>query len=487
MREKIETTLWQALQHLRGEGEPSDQVGYLFRLLTLKLVSDLAEDEHRHGPPPFQVPAEARWARLLEQNEEMGAAVDEACRHLEEANPSLKRALSGRSFTYIGLYTPEGYRVLTQLVRHLAQLPRFTSERVASGALGEACEGILLQFGEEFGRHMPSFHTPPSITQLMVELMGLRPGMRVCDPVCGVGSFLTACARQVMHPGDDESGLSSALALYGQERNLEPWALCRMNLMLHGIFNARIELGDVIRAPLLLDERGLLHYDRILADPPYNMEDWGAETARADPFKRFEPAPSRKAADYAFIQHILATLEDEGRAAILTLRSTLFRSGDEEKRIRRALVEQDQVEAVIALPGNLYAMASIAPVVLVLRRGKEPARRGRVLCIDASRLGVTQKRQRALSSQDVQAIARTFHAFEETAGFSRAASQDEIAANGWNLNVALYVKQVVQEYRLPLEQQLMELAEIENERDEAARRMEELLENLKRTRPHLFS
>src|SRR5690606_31756187 len=142
-------------------------------------------------------PDEARWGALLGRSEEVGSALDAACQKLEESNPLLRRVLTGRRFAVVGLVAPEGYRVLEQLVRHIAQMPRFSSELIASGVLGEACEALLLKFADESGHRMPYFSTPSSITQLMVELMELRPGMRICDRVCGVGSFLTACARRV--------------------------------------------------------------------------------------------------------------------------------------------------------------------------------------------------------------------------------------------------------------------------------------------------
>jgi type I restriction enzyme M protein len=273
-----------------------------------------------------------------------------------------------------------------------------------------------------------------------------------------------------------------SLVLYGQELNVERWALCRMNLLLHRIFDAHIELGNILWSPPRTEQGRLLEYDRVLANPPWGLSDWGAERVAEDAFGRFNPVPPRHNADYAFVQHCLAALAEGGRAALLLPRGVLFRGGAEEQ-IRRKLLEEDRFEAIIGLPGNLLYDVSLAPIVLVLGKGKPADRRNRVLFIDASEVGVKQGRRRALSQEDIAAIVKAFQAFGGDRLPTRAVPLEEIAKLNWNLTIERYVKHEEESERFNLGEQLQALADAESQRDTAARRMDAAVGRLKRFHP----
>lgn len=474
-----ERPLWATMDVLRAQGAVvHDAAGYVFRLLVLKFLSDVTDGPPTPGIPRFVVPPSAHWSHLRSSvSPGLGDRVNKACAMLEEANPSLSRLLTEEDFNSIRL----GDRVLADLLQVLSALPVLSGERVSDGSLGEVANGFLHRVAE--GRGYGEGHTPPSVARLLAELLDPRENMRLYDPVCGVGGFLVECTRRVASRSEVSLPRAAAsLMLHGQEKNAERWAQCRMNLLLHGIVDARIEHENALSSPLVTEQGHLLQYDRVVADPPWGLRDWGAERASEDAFGRFNPVPPRHGADYAFVQHCLAALAEGGMAALLLPRGVLFRGGVEE-HIRRKLLEEDRFEAIIGLPGNLLYDTSIPPVVLVLRKGKPANRRNRVLFIDASEAGGRKGRRRALSREDIGAIVKAFQDFEGDERHARAVHIDEIARSNWNLNIERYVEREEERERLILDEQLDALADAERQREEAARRMDTSISRLKRFCP----
>lgn len=477
--------LWKATDVLHSNGAVTrdSAASYVFRLLVLKFLSDVTDGPPTSGVPRFVVSTLARWSSLRSHSSSgLGERLNDACAVLESANPLLRGLLTQADFSSIRLGAP----LLADLIQTLSELPRLSGALLSDGRLGEVADGFLLRLVETSGRKGGEFYTPPSVARLLAELLEVRAGMRLYDPVCGVGGFLVECARQVA----SRSAMSlphaaASLVLHGQEKNAELWALCRMNLLLHGIVDARIELGNALWSPLMTEQGRLNEYDGILADPPWNLDNWGAERAGEDAFGRFDPVPPAHNANYAFVQHCLAGLAEGGRAALLLPRGVLFRGGVEED-IRRKLLEEDRFEAIIGLPGNLLYEVSIAPVVLVLRKGKPAGRRKRVLFIDAFDAGVKKGRRRALSQEDIGSIVKAFQDFGGDARQVRAVHLDEIARLNWNLTVERYVKREDEREHLDLDEQLAALADAEQQRDEAARRMDAVISRLRRSSPSAF-
>ncbi|MFL5354675.1 N-6 DNA methylase [Archangium sp.] len=475
--------LWKATDVLYANGgfRIDSGVGYVLRLLVLKFLSDVTEGPAISGLQRFVVPPSARWSQLRSYvSSKQGERIDEACAVLEEANPSLRGLLKGAGFNSIGM----GARILEVLLQTLSTLPHLSGELVSEGKLGEAADGFLQRLAETSGRESGEFYTPPSVTRLLAELLAPREGMRICHLFCGVGGLLVECTRQVASKSVmNLPHAAASLALYGQERNAETWVRCRMNLLLHGITDAHLELGNVLWSPPLTGQERLLEYDRILANPPWNLDNWGAERASEDSFGRFNPVPPRSNANYAFVQHCLATLTEGGRAALLLPRGVLLRSGG-EGLIRRKLLEEDRFEAIIGLPGGVLYGLGLAPVILVLAKGKPTERRNRVLFIDASEAGAKQSRLlRALSQDDIGAIVSAYRDFGGDPRYVRAVPLDEIRKLDWNLTIERYVKREEARERFELDEQLDALVDAESRRDEAARRMDESVRRLMRFLP----
>jgi type I restriction enzyme M protein len=249
--------------------------------------------------------------------------------------------------------------------------------------------------------------------------------------------------------------------------------------LLHGLSDHRIEKGDTIREPKLLDENGeLLLYDRVIANPPFSLKNWGREEAEADEFNRFRfGLPPKNAGDYAFIQHMIATLNDEGKAGVVMPHGVLFRGGAEGK-IRQGILEEDLIEAIIGLPANLFYGASIPAVILVISKNKEEYKKGKVLFIDASQDYQEGRNQNFLRDEDIQKIVSTYDAWKDVEKYCRVVTLEEIRGNDYNLNIARYVDTTEEEEQIDVAEALRQLRQLEQERDEIEKVMYGYLKEL---------
>jgi type I restriction enzyme M protein len=272
------------------------------------------------------------------------------------------------------------------------------------------------------------------VALLLARLVDPQPGEQICDPVCGSGALLVQCGRLVRQQGG-----SRRYALHGQELAPGAWALARMNLFLHGEDNHRIEWGDTLRNPRLLDEGGRLqHFDVVVAHPPLGVQGWDAAAGAADPHQRFQRGlPPRTRADYAFLLHMLQTLKPgTGRMAVVVPHGVLFRAAA-EGQIRRRIVAENLLDAVIGLPDKLFHGTGIPAAVLVLRRNK---RDDKVLFVDASRHCQEGKSRNRLRAQDLERILATCSARRSVPGHARLVGPDEMAGHGFNLHIPRYVQ-----------------------------------------------
>ena len=268
--------------------------------------------------------------------------------------------------------------------------------------------------------------------------------------------------------------------LQGQERNLGTLAIGKLNMLLHGLPQARLEPGDIITEPGLQDEAGrLLSYDRVIANPPFSLKNWGAEFAPHDPHHRFDrygAVPPRTRGDFAFLLHMLGVTNAEGMVGVVMPHGILFRGGAEGK-IRRGIVEADLFEAVIGLASNLFYGASIPVAICVLSRAKLAERRGRVLFVDANQEGCFRpgKAQNHIDPEHIRRIVEAYRAFEAVDRFAHVADLGEIRGNDFNLNISRYVDTTEPVEVVSMEEALARLREAEQRRDHAVAYMDRLL------------
>ena len=408
------------------------------------------------------MPDRARWDAIQKRATNIGETLNKACAALEEQNSALEGVLAGIDYNderKLG-DTRNRDTVLARLVQHFSQVSLRNDRMAEPDLLGRAYEYLIEQFADDAGKKGGEFYTPRMVVRLIVELLAPTERMRICDPTAGSGGMLIECAHYI----ERKDGNPRNLTLHGQEKNLGTWAICKMNMLLHGLPDARIEKGDTIRDPKLVDEGELLLYDRVIANPPFSLDEWGRDVAENDGYGRFRfGVPPKTKGDLAFVQHMVAVLNGTGRLGVVMPHGVLFR-GSAEGRIRQGLLEEDLFEAVIGLAQNLFYGTGIPASILVLNRNKPAARRAKVLFIDASGECKEGSNQNRLRDQDIEHVARTFHAFTDVERYARIVPLAEIRANDCNLNISRYVDTAEAEDRIDVREAVRRLRELEQER-----------------------
>lgn len=484
---KLEGYLWSAADILRGSIDSSDYKGFIFGLLFLKRLSDRFEEEcealRAEGGDPddrdehaFFVPRRARWPEIQQTAVGVGEALNKACAELERENRSLEGVLAGIDFNDERKLGDARNRdgVLGKLVQHFSKVDLRNANLSEPDMLGRAYEYLIEKFADDAGKKGGEFYTPKKVVELLVELLAPTEKMRICDPTCGSGGMLIECAHYLQRHGKNPGNLS----LFGQEKNLGTWAICKMNMLLHGVQGHFIEKGDTIRDPKLRDGEGLRLFDRVIANPPFSLDEWGREVAENDPYGRFRyGVPPKTKGDLAFVQHMIATTARTGMVGVVMPHGVLFR-GAAEGEIRKGILQEDLVEAVVGLPPNLFYGTGIPAAILVLNKDKRPERRRKVLFIEASREFKEGSTQNYLRDGDVKKIAAAFHAFMDAEKYARVVRLDEIEKNDFNLNISRYIDTASPAQKIDITEAVTRLRDLEKKRRDAEERMNTFLKEL---------
>lgn len=446
--QELEKYLWGAATTLRGTIDAGDYKQYIFPLMFFKRISDVYDEEFENALAEsegdleyaafaenhhFQIPEGAHWQDVREVTSNVGMALQNAMRAIEQANPDTLDGIFGdASWTNKDRLSDA---MLIELIEHYS-LHKLNIKNVPDDKLGNAYEYLIKKFADDSGHTAAEFYTNRTVVKLMTMIMDPQPGQSVYDPTCGSGGLLLNCALHLKEEGKEYR----TLKLYGQEINLLTSAIARMNMFMHGIEEFNIIRGDTLSNPGLLEKDELKKFDVILANPPYSISQWDNKSFENDLFGRnmwgVTPAGC---ADYAFQQHIHKSLDEKnGKSAILWPHGILFR--EMEKEMRTEMIKTDTIECVIALGPNLFYNSPMEASILICNNNKNLDARGKILFIDALKEVKKEKNHSYLTEKHIEKIHKVYSSFSEVEAFSRIMTLQEVLDNDSNLKVSQYIR-----------------------------------------------
>lgn len=510
----INNAAWTACDTFRGVVDPAQYKDYILVMLFVKYISDVWQDHYEtyqkeYGNDPKRIerrldrerfklpmieikdPADpavmkdrfrANYQSLYERrnNTNIGELINIVLDQIEEANKEklekVFRNINFNSESNLG-QTKDRNRRLKQLLEDFNRPElNMRPSRVSEDIIGNTYIYLIERFASDSGKKAGEFFTPLNVTKLVAKLVQPKAGNRVCDPACGSGGLLVQTAYEVG---------SENVALFGQESNGSTWALCKMNMFLHNFDAARIEWCDTLNSPLLIEDDKLIKYNCVVANPPFSLDKWGAENAESDPYHRFwRGVPPKSKGDWAFITHMIETaLVKEGRVSVVVPHGVLFR-GAREGLIRKQMIDENLLDAVIGLPANLFPTTSIPVAILVFDRARESGgvneQMKNVMFIDASREFMPGKNQNFLTEANLEKIVATYKARKDAEKYAHVATIEEIRENDYNLNIPRYVDTFEEEEEIDIDAVQAEIEELEKELAIVRKQMAEKLKEIRR-------
>lgn len=445
-QDELESYLWGSAVLLRNHIDAGAYKQYIFPLLFFKRLNDVYEEEtekaiRENGPEAadweethsFIIPDGAHWGDVRNVPENVGKAIQTAFRAIEKANCDKLSGIFGDGTWTNKNRLPD--RLLKDLMEHFSS-KTLSIENCPEDELGYGYEYLIKKFADDSGHTAQEFYTNRTVVHLMTELLKPESGESIYDPTCGSAGMLISSIAYLKEKGKEWRNVS----LFGQEINALTSAIARMNLFLHGIDDFQIENDDTLASPAFIKNGKLRTFDLVLANPPYSIKEWNRDAFSADKYgRKFLGVPPQGRADYAFLQHIIKSLDEKsGRCAILFPHGVLFRN--EEGEMREKLVRGDYVECVIGLAPNLFYNSPMEACIMICRMDKKLDRRGKVLFINAINEVERKNAQSSLTDEHISRIAEAYSEYKDDDGFAKVVTIKDIEENNFSLSIPLYVK-----------------------------------------------
>lgn len=465
----LENHLAAAADLLRGSIDQADFKAYIFPLLFFKRISDVFLEEYGHALADsggdhefaafaenhrFAIPEGCLWEDVRARTENVGQALVTAFRAIENANPDTLYGIFGNTSWTNKQKLPDSK--INDLIERFSSRP-LTNSSVSPDVFGQAYEYLIKRFADASNKKAGEYYTPRAVVRLLVNILDPQEGETVYDPACGTGGMLIEVIQHVKAAGGRPQLLWGKL--YGQEKVLATSGMARMNLLLHGVEDFRIVRGDTLRDPAFFNSDHLATFDCVIANPPFSLKNWGDEAWASDRWGRniLGGVPPKGYADWAWVQHMLTSASvRSGRVAVVLPQGALFRQG-KEGHIREEVLRSDKVEAVIGLAPNLFYGTGLAACVLILRQKKTAGTEGKVLFINGEDLYRKGRSQNTLEDEHARRILDAYSQFSDQPGLAHVTDLMAIEANGFNLNIPLYVSPAESDNALTLEQALRRL------------------------------
>ena len=490
----LEAHLWHAAHIITGPIDASDYKTYIFPILFFKRICDVYDEEFEQALEQvgdeelakgdmfhrIQIPESCHWGHVFNHTKDIGQALKDAFRGIELANPQLHGIFGDASWTNKDRLSDE---LLSTLLNHFNKVNLGVAS-VRDDDMGRSYEYLIKRFADKANKKAGEFYTPRTIVRLMVNILDPKAGESVYDPACGTGGMLLETIHHVRENGGDPR----LLKIKGQEKNLTTEAIARMNLFLHGQEDFDIVRGDTLRDPKFLVSDRLETFDCVIANPPFSLKEWGYDLWSADPYgrKQYGFAPKTNG-DFAWVQHMFASLNDSGRMAVVLPHGVLFR-GKAEEKIRTKLLQENRIEAIVGVASNLFYGTGIPASILVLRKSRPKPHKDHVLIINAEEIFTKGRAQNNLTNDQADEIYGIYKSqvkqgpssenrkgAAEIEGVARWVPINEIEENDFNLNIARYVQKPLEEETISVEDALKDFQQKLTALEQAENELEALL------------
>ena len=501
----LETWLWDGACSIRGAVDAPKFKDYILPLIFIKRISDVFEDELKrlsdefgdekvaydlarkdHKLVRFFIPRSSTWPEIRKKTKNIGEELTDAIRAIAKENPKLQGVIDIADFNA----KVSGQRIvddgkLSQLIEVISR-HRVGLKDAEPDILGRAYEYLLRKFAEGQGQSAGEFYTPKEVGWVMAYCLDPKQGQEVYDPACGSGGLLVKCQLTLK---EKEKKISKPLHLYGQEQNHVTYAMAKMNMFIHDM-EGDVAIGDTLASPKFLDntragrDLPLRKFDLVVANPMWNQDGYDTQFYEGDTFNRFECGyPPASSADWGWVQHMFTSLGNNGRAAVVldtgaVLRGSGNQGSNREKDIRKKFVDNDWIEAVLLLPENLFYNATAPGIVLFLNKNKPKDKKNKVMLINASLEFEKGRPKNFIPDDKIKKIAKAFHGFKDIDKFVKVIAKSEAMKNDYNLSPSRYVGNGQDEEYRDVEEILVELAELEEEREKADKDLNKIMKKI---------